>query len=270
MSFFRFKVIEPTGKILTGIIKLPYDNPSSVITYLEQDNNVAISVKKLNFFSTLFMDCATASIGTKVSRPLVAEFLSNLSLMIKGGITLMASLQESAGETSNPAFREIIEDMVQGMGGGRTFSDMVEKHKNIFPKTVIHLIRIGEETGKLDQMLRDASEHLKRIHTIIDDTKQALLYPAFVFLTMGAAFFFWFYYVVPKILTLFKEMNVELPTLTVLLLKVSAFVQYNFWSLIGILILTPFILITGYKNSSFLRKVFDVIFLKLPVVGNII
>ena len=85
MSFFRFKVIEPTGNILSGIIKLPYDNPSSVVTYLEQDNNVAISVKKLNAFSTLLMDFATASIGTKVSRPLVAEFLSNLSLMIKGG-----------------------------------------------------------------------------------------------------------------------------------------------------------------------------------------
>ena len=69
---------------------------------------------------------------------------------------------------------------------------------------------MGEETGQLDKMMADASGHLNRVHGIVSDTKQALLYPAIVFLVMGAGVFFWFYYVVPKIIALFSEMDVVL------------------------------------------------------------
>ena len=133
---------------------------------------------------------------------------NNLSLMLKSGVSLTAALKETTEEMNASNVASDIDDMIKAIEGGTTFSAAAAKYRYIFPRTVIYLIKIGEETGQLDTMLKNASEHLKKIQTIISDTKQALLYPAFVFSALGAGFLFWFYYVVPKIVSLFKEMDV--------------------------------------------------------------
>ena len=153
---------------------------------------------------------------------------------------------------------------------GATFSEAAAKHPNLFPKTVIHLFRIGEESCNLDNMLRDASEHLRRLQQIISDTKQALIYPAFVFVTMGSMMIFWFYYVVPKILSLFTEMQMELPALTVFVLNLSKIIQNNILLLLAIPALVTIMVITGIKRSRRLKKVFDLVLLKIPVFQTII
>jgi type IV pilus assembly protein PilC len=160
--------------------------------------------------------------------------------------------------------------MIVRIQGGATFSDTASKYSTIFPQNIIHLIRIGEETGKLDEMLTDASEHLMRIESIISDTKQALLYPSFVFVTMGVGIFFWFYYVVPKIIGLFQDMDVTIPTITVCLLAISTFLQNNILSLTVGVIAATIIVFAAYRGNRQVRWVIDAIFLKLPVSGTII
>jgi general secretion pathway protein F/type IV pilus assembly protein PilC len=119
-------------------------------------------------------------------------------------------------------------------------------------------------------MLKEASEHVNRIHTIISDTKKALLYPVFVFISLGIGLAFWLYYVVPKILELFKEMNVALPSITIYLLKLSDFFQTYF-----IYLLTGFVtifigLFAARKGSRQFRKITDWLMIKLPVSGTIV
>jgi type II secretory pathway component PulF len=270
VNYFKYKLMEPTGDIAAGVIKLPYEDVISAISYLERSDKTTLYVKKLNPFFAFLFQLANLRLRKKIKRPFQAEFFSNVALMLRSGVTLTTALEEAAGSSGSPDFDSDIKDMISNIQGGVSFSEAAEKYPYIFPKTVIHLIRIGEETGKLDRMLMDAAKHLKRMHGIISDTKQALLYPSFVFIALGAGLLFWFYYVVPKIVGLFQEMDVSLPPLTVFLLKVSDFVQDHFLSMIfGLAVLVVTIML-AYKGNRAIRKATDALLLKLPLSGTMI
>jgi len=262
--------MEPTGRVSSGIISLPYKDVLSAVTHLERGENTSIYVKKLGPIASFIFQLFSLRLRRRISRSFQAEFLSNISMMLRSGMTLTDALEEGASTSESPDFESDITDMITTIQGGATFSEAADKYRYIFPKTVIYLIRMGEETGRLDAMLQDASEHLKRIQDIISDTKQALLYPSFVFIAMGAGLIFWFYYVVPKILSLFEEMDVTLPSLTIFLLKISEFIQNHFLSMVLGLLLVIFIGVTAYKESRKVKKATDALLLKLPISGTII
>ena len=262
--------MEPTGRITSGVIGLPYKDVMSAISHLERGDNTSIYVKKLGVIASFIFQLVRVTFRRGVPRSFQAEFLSNISMMLRSGMTSTIALEEAASSSDRPDFESDINDMIINIQGGATFSEAADRYRYIFPKTVIYLIRIGEETGRLDEMLQDASEHLKRIQNIISDTKQALLYPSFVFITMGAGMVFWFYYVVPKILALFKEMDVTLPSITVFLLKISEFVQDHFLSMILGLALAIFIIVTAYKGNLRVKRSIDALLLKLPFSSTII
>ena len=270
MNYFRYKLIATTGKISSGIIKLPYEDVISTISHLERDGSLTIYVSKLGKFVSLILKLGSLGLRKRLKRPDQAELLSNLALMLRSGIPLTTALTEAAGSLDTPGIANNVKDMVAAIQGGMSFSEAAGKYPDIFPETIIHLVRIGEETGQLDDMLKDASEHIKNIHTIISDTKQALLYPTFVFAAMGGGIGFWFYYVVPKILELFKEMDVTLPAITRYLLAVSAIFQNYFIHMLlglGIVIIG---IPAARRGSKRFKKITDWLLFKLPISGAII
>ncbi|MCP4713571.1 MAG: type II secretion system F family protein, partial [Deltaproteobacteria bacterium] len=144
-----------------------------------------------------------------------------------------------------------------------------DRNQNIFPKNIVYLIRIGEATGRLAEMLKKGAEHLQKIQAIINDTRQALMYPCFVLLAIMAGVVFWFYSVVPNIIQVFTEMDIALPPLTIAVMRVSAFVRSN----ILYLILLPSLLVAGTailrRTSKRVLRLTDGLLLKLPVIGSI-
>ncbi|MBW1726117.1 MAG: type II secretion system F family protein [Deltaproteobacteria bacterium] len=270
MNYFRYKLIAPNGKPSSGLIKLPYQDEISTALYLERNGSMAIHVSKLGKLASLFSKLSSFRLFKRLKRTDQVELLNNLSLLLRSGMPLTTSLEEAAQATEHPGLASKVQDIVAAIQGGMSFSEAATKFSDIFTETVICLIRIGEETGRLDEMLKDASDHVNRVHTIISDTKRALLYPVFVFVSIGFGLAFWLYYVVPKILELFKEMNVALPTITVYLLKVSDFFQDYFVGLFMGFFLTLVGLFAARKGSRQFRKIIDWIMIKLPVVGAIV
>jgi type II secretory pathway component PulF len=267
MNYFRYKLISATGELLSGVVKLPYKDVMSAISHLERDGGITIYVKKR---TRLLGKLVSFRLRKKLSRSSQAEILSNISLMLRSGVPLTTALEETAVSSELPEVAGNFNDIIISIQGGATFSEAADKYRYIFPETVICLIRIGEETGKLSEMLKDASDHLKRIQNIVSDTKQALLYPTFVFVAMSAGFLFWFYYVVPKILTLFKEMDVSLPPITIYVMNISYFIQDYFIYILSGMVLTIFFISIARKHSRRFRKIIDALLLKIPLSGTII
>ena len=270
MNYFRYKLIAPNGKPSSGVIKLPYQDEISTASYLERNGSMAIYVSKLTQFGAILPKLRSLRLFKKLKRKDQVELFNNLSLLLRSGMPLTTALEEVAGSIKNPAMASNIQDIVSAIQGGMSFSEAAKKFSDIFSPTVIYLIRIGEETGRLDEMLKEASEHVNRIQSIISDTKKALLYPVFVFISLGIGLAFWLYYVVPKILELFKEMNVTLPNITVYLLRTSDFFQaYFIYLFIGVITIILGLL-TARKGSRQFRKITDWLMVKLPVSGTIV
>lgn len=269
MHYYKYKLITSSGDVQTGKSKLPYNDLMSVVYHLERDGGTALHVKKLGFLSSLATQIQNLRLQKRLSNAHQGELLSNLALMLRSGITLTDALEEAGGSLGRSDITDDLSTIISSIQGGLAFSEAAKKYPHIFPKPVLHLIRIGEETGRLDAMLKNAADHLKKVQAIINNTKQALIYPSLVLTVMTAGFIFWVYYVAPKILSLFEEMNITLPALTVGVMKVSYFFQdYLLYILagLGLLIIIFYLL---YRWHPRLRKAFDTLLLKLPVAGTI-
>lgn len=270
MKYYRYKLIAPSGQLSSGVIKLPYQDIMSAITHLERDGSVTIFVKHVGPIFSLLFKLSAMRLHRRIKRPVLAEMLNNISVMLRSGLALVSALQESAASADVPEVQGDINDMVMSIQGGASFSKAAVNYPHIFPSTVIHLIRMGEETGQLDNMTADASEHLKRMHSIISDTKQALIYPSIVFLVMGGGLIFWFFYVVPKIVSLFKEMDVVLPPLTLFLIALSEFTRNHLAAVILGIIACVSLISMGRSWSRSFKRFMDHCLLKIPIAKTII
>ncbi|MFH2058219.1 MAG: type II secretion system F family protein [Pseudomonadota bacterium] len=270
MAVFKYKMMTPTGEVEGGMVDLPYEDVLSAISYIEGNENTTIFVKKMGPLLSFAFKFLKKTTRKKVKRSFLAEWFNNLSMMVKSGMPLATALEESALGSDQKGFQNDVEDMILSIKRGSSFSAAVERQSHLFPRTAMHLIKIGEESGTLDERLKDAADHLTRIQAIISDTKQALLYPMFVFLTMGGGMIFWFYYVVPKIVALFDDMEVTLPPLTLFVIGVSEFIQAYILELIGGTFLFVAIMVFLYKSVRPFKKIMDIIFLKIPVAGTLI
>ena len=271
MTYFRFKTLRKTGRVSSGVIQLPYDNVLSAMSHLERGGDTIIFVKKLHpFIAALLSFFIYGFQGNSIKRPELAEFFNNVSVMLKAGIPLLVALKDAGEGLSKGTFSTVLSGIIIDVESGSTLSEALSKHPRIFQGTVVHLITIGEETGNLDKMLANCAQHLKRIDEIISSTKQAMIYPTIVLTMITGGMLFWFYSVVPKILTLFDEMEVELPPLTKAILWVSEYVQAYIFIILTISFGAIFLIYLGNRTSLVVRKFFQQILIRLPVFRSII
>jgi len=270
MNYFRYKLIAPSGEVSSGTTRLPYKDLMSAISHLERDGSLTLYVKKLGSLRSFLAGLGGFRLRKRLKRSDQAEILSNIALMLRSGVTLSTALEEIAESAEGSEIITDLNNIILSVQSGTPFSEAAAKYGHIFPTSVIHLIRIGEETGRLDKMLQNGAQHLKKVQGIINDTKQALLYPAVVFTVLGAGFIFWVYYVAPKIIGLFKDMDVKLPAITIFVMKVSYFFQ-DFWFHLLIAVLIIFFgVMAGRKGSSRIKRGMDALVLKLPVAGTVV
>lgn len=270
MNYFRYKLITADGSMVSGVVKLPYKETISAVNHLERDGSVTLFVSKLGRLAQWLWQISDMRPQRRLPRLMTAEILNNIALMLRAGMTLVTALEEAADTEEHSAAAGSFRDMIERIQGGTSFSDAAAKHPHIFPQTVLYLIRMGEETGQLEQMLKDASQHLQRIDRIASDTKQALLYPAFVLSAIGGGMLFWFAYVVPKIVGLFKELDVTLPTMTLFLIALADFFHEYYLHIIISLVVLGIAIATLRKRNRKFRKALDIVLLKIPVSQSIV
>jgi type II secretory pathway component PulF len=269
MIYYRYKRISPSGKYSCGTVQLPYRDILSAVTHLEKDGSIILSVKSASWVRRAEARFDRMKVKTRLSRSEQAEMLGNLAVMLRAGITLTAALEEIAIEDLGRSLQADMKDMIFDIKSGALFSEAAHRRPHLFPASVVHLVRIGEETGRLDQMLQNGAEHLRRIDTIFSNTRQALMYPGFVLAAMTFAFIFWIYFVAPKILDLFREMALDLPLLTVWIMAASAFVKQFFWMLAGGSVLLLLLVWAAYRFNAPFKRASDRLMLHLPIIGTI-
>ncbi|MDQ7031411.1 MAG: type II secretion system F family protein [Desulfonauticus sp.] len=269
MAVFGFKVLTPTGEVKRGVVELPFFDPIKAINYLERKGEIVLNLYRYPEIIAVFFRIFQKG-TTKVKLPILAEFFNNLAMLTKAGVPILSALEEVKEDTENKVLDAVLKFMIIDIESGQTLSEAMEKHQHIFSNAVLQMVKVGEETGSLDKMLKKSSEHLKHLHEIISQTKRALIYPAFLIVVVSGMSIFWFVFVIPKLVGLFKEMNVELPWTTKLLISISEFVQ----NYIGVIMGGGFVLVLLIwllrRFSYQFRYKTDELVLKIPVIGRII
>jgi type II secretory pathway component PulF len=205
-----------------------------------------------------------------INRLELAEFLNNMAMLVGAGVPVLSSLEEIRQDLKNPRLRKSVNFMCTDIENGFTLADAMNSQPHIFSTVVLHMIRIGEETGNLDMMLKKGSEHIRHIHEIISGTKRALMYPAILLCVVSLATFFWFWYVVPKIVTLFQDFGIVLPLPTRILIAISDALQQHGLSVLAGIFCIVVLSIFGRKTSYRIRLCQDKLILKTPILSGIV
>jgi type IV pilus assembly protein PilC len=169
--------------------------------------------------------------GSKVTRQDLINFCFHLEQLSTAGVPIVEGLTDLRDSVENPRFREVVGGMIELIEGGRSLSQALADFPEVFSKVFVSLVRSGEQTGRLSDVLKSLTESLKWEDELAAQTKKLLMYPAFVGGTVLLVTFFLMIYLVPQMTGFIRNMGQELPLQTVLLIHVSNFCV-NFWWLI--------------------------------------
>jgi type IV pilus assembly protein PilC len=196
-------------------------------------------------------------------------FSRNLGLMIKAGLPLAKGLNILKKQIPNKRFKGIIESLEDEIKKGNSLSGATSQYPKVFPKLFVSMIKAGEESGKLSESLVIVANQMDGTYKLKQKVKGAMIYPGVILSVMIIIGVLMLVYVVPGITATFKELKVELPLLTRILIISSDFLKNNFL----LTIFWLFFIITTlylYYHSKSGKKLFDFIVLKIPVVGLLI
>lgn len=264
MNYYFYKAINVDGSLVDGIVEA--DDQSAVYEDLTAKSLRVLDVKKASRMAGRIRQHFASR---HVKRVDIIECIRNLSVMLTAGIPLLSALEDSIEATDNKSLKIALTDAKKDIELGLNFSDALSRQKGIFPDILIRLVRVGESTGRLDKSLSDVADHLQRIEDLSQAIKRSLFYPVFAIVTTTGAMIFWFVYVLPKIMNVIREMGVELPFITRVLMAVSNGISTYWYVILGFLVL-GIMAIQVMRTHEKTRYYYDYMLLKLPIAKLIV
>jgi len=205
----------------------------------------------------------------KVTPMDVQLFSRQLHTLLKAGVPLMrglAGLQESA---ISAAFGHIIKDLRESLDSGRELSAAMQRHPDIFSNFYLSMVRVGEMTGRLDEVFLRLFDHLEFDRDMRDRVKTALRYPGFVIGAMLIALVIVNLFVIPQFAKVFAGFHTELPLMTRILIGFSNF-TVTWWPAMLVLAAGAALAVRSSLQTVAGRYSWDRNKLRLPIAGKII
>lgn len=193
------------------------------------------------------------------------ELFNNLYTMISSGISLSESVDLLLLETKGSE-RVLMNDLKHSIEEGKTIASTFAKYPDVFDQVTIDLIRIGEESGKLDTVLKDIEQNLKEDTAFMQKIQNALIYPIFILLVFAGVMMLMFVFVIPRISRVFDKLRIEMPLPTKILVFAShVVINYYPFLIAGIATILTVVFIL-YRNK---KKAFLSFFFSLPLLHRI-
>lgn len=259
MPLYTYKAVSPEGRMLLGRI----DALNLV------DLEMRLRRMELDLISGEPVSHRSLFANAGVPRREMIHFCFHLQQLVRAGVPVIDGLTDLRDSLEHPRFREVVASLIESIEGGQTLSQAMDAHPRVFNPVFVSLVRAGETTGRLPEVLQSLNDSLKWEDELASQTKKMIAYPAFVGVIVVAASFFLMVYMVPQLKMFVRNMGQELPTQTVILFFVSD-LMVDYWYL---LLLVPVLLLIALRillyTNPLARFRFDGAKLRLPVLGNI-
>ena len=196
-------------------------------------------------------------------------FTRNLRVMIGAGISLPRALNVLAIQSKSKKLKTAISQMEKEITEGKLFSDAVSRRKNIFSEIFSNMIKIGEESGTMENVLATLALQMEKEHEIRSRIMGAMMYPAVILVAMFGIGILMMILVIPKLSQTFEELNIELPITTRFVMGLGNFLA-QFWYLLPFIFIALIIFVATALKTKMGKLAADTIFLKIPVIGPLI
>jgi len=227
---------------------------SKKVDKIKEVDNTSFLKKEITFLSKSF--------NSKVKESFYAE----LSVLLNAGITLKKGLDLIANSEKKEKNKDILNAISTSIVSGQSLSEAIKNQKE-FTEYEYYSLKIGEETGTLNEVTRQLGDFFSRKNEQRRALISALTYPIIILSTAVLVLVFMLQFVVPMFKDIFKQQNVELPAITKFIVAASDFMQAYWWLLL-LLLLLPFVFKSLLSKKEWFNKLKDTIVLKTPILGK--
>jgi type IV pilus assembly protein PilC len=259
MALWAYRAIDAEGKVSSG-------NMDAVNAI-----DLELRLKRLGL-DLLTFESARKSVAARtrrVSREELITFCFHLSQLLKAGVNIIEALTDLRDSMENPGFKQVMASLLEDIEGGQKLSEAMANHSYVFDGVFVSLVRAGEQSGQLTEVLDELSENIKWQDEMASQAKKALVYPLVVLVVVIVVLFVLMTVLVPQLATAFKTLVPKLPRETEFLVNLSAFFVRWWYLLLGIPIVAVIVSFTLSRTDPRTRRFFDEMALKLPLLGAI-
>ena len=260
MPLYSYRAVAPDGRMVLGRI----DALNTV------DLEMRLRRMELDLITGELISNRSLFGSSGIPRREIIHFCFHLELLVRSGVPILEGLSDLRDSLEHPRFREVVASLIESIEGGQRLSQAMEGQPKVFNKVFVSLIRAGETSGRLPEVLKSLTESLKWEDELASQTKKLIMYPAFVGTIVIAATFFLMIYMVPQLKQFVKNMGQVLPLQTQVLFFVSDLLV-SYWY---VALLLPLMIVAGVKialaTNPLARIRFDAAKLRIPLVGDIL
>jgi general secretion pathway protein F len=195
-------------------------------------------------------------------------FTSQLKSLLKARVDLLKALSILYGQAEKEKLKTLVFDLHSTVKNGATFSQALSHHPNFFPSIYINLIKTGEASGRIDEVLEELDKFLSGEQEFKRHVSAALAYPILMVSVGIVVIFVLFSYVIPKLSAIFTDFDYKLPLPTQVMLQVSGFFKSWWWTIVLAAVVFTGVLIRMSKDPQGRAKL-DWLKLHIPVAGNL-
>ena len=259
MALFAYRAVDEEGKISSGSL----DATNAI------DLELRLRRLGLDLITFESVKRSVAARSRHVTRPELITFCFHLSQLLRAGVNIIEALTDLRDTVDNPGFRQVVAGLIEDIEGGLRLSDALANHPYIFDGVFVALVRAGEQSGQLNEVLDELAENLKWQDEMASQAQRALIYPAIVLVVVVAVIFVLMIFLVPQLAITFKALVPKLPRETEILIALSnVFVKW-WYLLLGVPAAAAAAIYVVARTNDELQHSLALLSIRLPVIGPI-
>ncbi len=267
MAFFEYKAVTAAGKIIEGTLEAADER--SAAARLGEQGQFPIKLVSPDSSALLGREITLPWQRKKVPQKDLLVFTQELSTLIKAGLPLDRSLAILSDLTENTYLKEIVQDLLREIKGGKSLSEALSAYPHVFPKIFVNMIKAGEAGGALDEILERLLEYLENSEELRDYIVSSLIYPCILALVGASSIIVMITFVIPKFAVIFENAGAPIPLPMKLMLGASGIIS-GYWWLILMGGIGGWFGWRRYLASEAGRLSWDRTLLKLPLLGSVV
>ena len=259
MALFAYRAMDAEGRVSSGNL----DATNAI--------DLELRLKRLGLDLVTFegVKRSTAARTRNVSRTELITFCFHLSQLLKAGVNIIEALTDLRDTVDNAGFRQVIASLLEDIEGGLKLSEAMANHSYCFDQVFVALVRAGEQSGQLTEVLDELSENLKWQDEMASQAKKAMVYPSLVLVVIAGVIMVLMTVLVPQLAATFRQLVPKLPRETEILIALSNFFVRWWYLIIGVPAAAGVAAWFTAQTNEKVQRLLDEATLKLPVVGSI-
>jgi len=261
MPIFKYKALDRDKQVQAGMVEA--SSQEYVGEILAEKGLAVVSLAEVSSGKKINLGFLN-----RVKAKDIVIFSRQFSVLISANVAMVQALKILVDQTANVNLKIVVSEVADEVDSGSTLSEALGKRPNIFGNFYISVIKSGETSGKLDEVLNYLADEMEKDYDMMSKIKGAMIYPAFVMCSLIIVGIVMMIFVVPKLTGILTESGAELPITTKILIGTSGFMT-KYWWLALIMVVGLVAAFRFYVARPAGRRQLDYLKLKLPIFGRL-